>query len=128
VITHDGETLSIKSWAARIGLSPETLRFRLARGWSIERAFDPRNRRDGGRCALPGRPNERTVPGVAASAPTYRAGTPLTYEGTTQTVAAWARSRGMSSNLLEVRLARGWSIARALTTPAERRAHGGATP
>ncbi|HEY5870048.1 MAG TPA: hypothetical protein VI542_31525 [Candidatus Tectomicrobia bacterium] len=40
----------------------------------------------------------------------------LTYQGQTQPLAVWARSRGMSPQLLGWRLRHGWSIERALTT------------
>jgi hypothetical protein len=39
VITFGGETLSLPAWAARIGITRESLRDRLEGGWSVERAL-----------------------------------------------------------------------------------------
>lgn len=41
----------------------------------------------------------------------------LTYQGKTQCVAAWARENGMKVPCIKNRLARGWDIERALSTP-----------
>jgi hypothetical protein len=38
-ITFNGETLSRVQWSKRLGLSPMTVRHRLATGWSVERAL-----------------------------------------------------------------------------------------
>jgi hypothetical protein len=40
----------------------------------------------------------------------------LTYQGKTQCLSAWAEELGIRTNTLVVRLYRGWSIERALTT------------
>jgi hypothetical protein len=37
-LTHDGETLSISTWARRLGIANSTLGKRLESGWSISRA------------------------------------------------------------------------------------------
>lgn len=37
--THDGKTLSLDEWAARVGVRKEALRMRIAKGWPLERAF-----------------------------------------------------------------------------------------
>lgn len=39
LITFDGKTLCVKDWAALTGLSTFTIRYRLNRGWSTERAL-----------------------------------------------------------------------------------------
>lgn len=38
-LTFNGETLCVSEWAERIGLKHETLRGRLSRGWSVEKAL-----------------------------------------------------------------------------------------
>ncbi len=39
MLTHDGETYSVSGWARKLGISPETLRKRLKRGWPLETAL-----------------------------------------------------------------------------------------
>ena len=41
----------------------------------------------------------------------------LTFRGKTQTIMQWAREIGVSFQVLWYRIARGWSVDRALTTP-----------
>lgn len=38
-ITHDGETHILTVWASRVGISEDTIRMRLKRGWSIRKAL-----------------------------------------------------------------------------------------
>jgi hypothetical protein len=47
LITHDGITLPMCDWATKVNISYNALRFRLNKGWSIERALTerPRNER-----------------------------------------------------------------------------------
>jgi len=45
---------------------------------------------------------------------------PITFNGTTQTLAAWGRATGIGSVTIQFRLDHGWTIERALTTPAEK--------
>jgi hypothetical protein len=46
--------------------------------------------------------------------------TPLGYQGQTKNAAEWAREKGLSPELLWWRLKQGWTIERALTTPARK--------
>lgn len=39
LLTHDGRTMRLNAWAAETGLAAASIRWRLARGWSIERAL-----------------------------------------------------------------------------------------
>ena len=39
MITFQGETLSLRDWAQRLGVSRVTLGFRLKRGWSLDRTL-----------------------------------------------------------------------------------------
>lgn len=47
LLTHDGVTLTITAWAARLGLSTEALHYRLRKGWPIERVLSPHKLKDG---------------------------------------------------------------------------------
>ena len=38
-ITYDGQTMRLSEWAESLGVSAKTLRSRLARHWTVERAF-----------------------------------------------------------------------------------------
>lgn len=40
LLTHRGLTLPLTAWAARVGLSPFTIRWRLRAGWSVAKALD----------------------------------------------------------------------------------------
>lgn len=40
-VTYNGETHCVSEWARRAGISHETLRGRLAKGWSMDRALTP---------------------------------------------------------------------------------------
>jgi hypothetical protein len=44
-------------------------------------------------------------------------GTLITFDGETRNIAQWARELKMSCSTLRVRLQKGWSVERALTTP-----------
>ena len=39
MLTHDGETMCLRAWARKLGITHRTLSVRLKRGWSIERAL-----------------------------------------------------------------------------------------
>lgn len=91
LITFNGKTQCLQEWAEEFGLNKATLRRRLQRGWSVERAF-----------------------GEAAKHHSERL---LEFNGTTQSVAEWAKALGMVASTLYTRLDAGWSIERALTTP-----------
>lgn len=44
-ITFRGETLTLNEWARRIGVAPESLRWRLKHGWPVEKALtEPRGK------------------------------------------------------------------------------------
>ncbi len=92
LIQYKGEMLCLQELAERLGMNKTTLRKRLKRGWSIERASETRPRHQ---------PRQRL----------------LEFDGKTQSVADWADQLGMSRQTLYTRLDSGWSIKRALTTP-----------
>jgi hypothetical protein len=87
-----GETLTIAEWASRLGLRHTTIRMRLEKGWSVEKALTPKLR------------------------PSTRA---LTLRNETLTLAEWSERTGIASNTIRMRLANGWGAERALTTPVD---------
>jgi hypothetical protein len=46
MLTYKGITDTVNSWAGRIGISPETLRMRVKKGWPIEQCLSPYRRRN----------------------------------------------------------------------------------
>jgi lambda repressor-like predicted transcriptional regulator len=46
-LSHQGETLTLKQWATRLGMSHQALRNRLNAGWSIEEALSTYRRPSG---------------------------------------------------------------------------------
>lgn len=45
MLTHNGETLTIKEWAERTGLKVNTIKNRRAKGWPVERILDTTDQR-----------------------------------------------------------------------------------
>lgn len=95
-LTYNNQTLTIKQWSTLTGISTATIHARLYRGWTIEKTL------------------------TTAVAPTKKDKLlSITFKGETKTQAAWARELNISKYTLHNRLARlGWSIEKALTTPA----------
>ncbi len=89
-ITFDGRTQCLQEWADEVGLNKATLRKRLRRGWSVEKAL-----------------------GQSARDQSERL---LEFKGATRNVTEWAKALGMSATTLYTRLNSGWSVERALTT------------
>lgn len=87
-LTHQGKTLSISSWARTLNLVPATLRKRLEKGWSIEKALSPRIRK------------QHT----------------LTYKGQTKLVSKWALELDIPYATLMRRVKLGWTPEQILTT------------
>ena len=102
-IEHNGEKKTIAEWAKAIGVSRQTIRYRLEAGWKTEDVISPVV--DGGINRLPGNNFNRY----------------LEFEGKKMTVAQWARELGMRKTTLLSRLSSGWSIQKALTEKIDRR-------
>jgi hypothetical protein len=96
LLSFDGQTRCLADWADRFGLRWTTLRNRLAAGWPAEKALTAPIQQ-------PGRNQQRNRW--------------LTHQGETMIVTDWAAARGMPAKVLRKRLAAGWSVSRALTTP-----------
>lgn len=78
-ITHNGVTLSLKEWAARLKISVGSLHSRLSKGWPIDRAL-----------SAPGREYDKKY----------------TFNGETKTLTEWGRLFGVRRQLLTERLRR----------------------
>lgn len=96
LITYHGETMCLQEWADRLGLNKTTLRKRLSRGWSVERAFGESPRKQ---------PREIL----------------LTFDGQTMNVAEWASVLGIPAPTLYTRLSAGLSIELVLSAQSTRR-------
>lgn len=89
-----GQAHTLPEWSKQLGISREALRERLKRGESLERAIEAIERRK----RIAGRTRELT------------GGTPLK---------VLARAHGIHENTVRTRLHLGWSLERALNTPAD---------
>jgi len=88
-ITYNGKTQNIKEWAKDIGISDASLRGRLKRGWTIEKAL--------------------------TSGPiTKFAEKSITFNGKTQNLKKWAEELGIDPTSLNKRLKK-WPLEQALT-------------
>jgi hypothetical protein len=78
-ITFQGKTMTLKEWAADLGVSSAVLQSRLARGWPLEKVLVPRLRKR------------------------YE---PITFNGMSLTVKEWSRKLGIPEVTLRSRLAK----------------------
>ena len=92
-ITYKGVVDTLSGWADRLGMSRDTIKLRLRRGWSIEKTL--------------------TTPYI-----TKEVG--ILYRGETLSMRGWAKRFGMAYNTLYYRIAQGWPMEEALTTPVKR--------
>lgn len=91
-----GQTKNLHAWAEELHFSSGTLDSRLRSGWSAEQILTtPLGRK------------RRKPRGIHM----------LTYNGKTQSVAAWEAEMGLGRSMIYKRLRRGWSLEEALTTP-----------
>lgn len=93
LLTHAGKTQTVAEWAAEIGMSPVTLHCRMKKGWPVDRILTSR------------------------AWETADHAKPITFNGKTMNVTAWAKVVGIPKNALVKRLQKGWPVERALTTP-----------
>lgn len=97
-IAHNGETLSISEWAKRTGISEGTLERRInASKMAIDEAL-----------SVPVGCTKRQVETV------------LSFNGQNKALIQWAKEFGLSAQAVRKRIARGWSVESALTTPSQR--------
>lgn len=86
--TYKGVTLPLAYWAEYLGISYETLYFRLTNGWSVKRAFETKVE------------NKQ-----------------YTFNGETHSLSEWAKITGLKEETIRMRIFKKWSIERTLTTP-----------
>jgi len=96
-ITFNGKSMSLNKWAKFINVRKQTLKMRLERGWSIEEALGVKPRK--------GKPH-----------PSEHF---LTHNGQTHNLATWSKMLNFPGSVLKMRIYRGWSVEKALTTPTD---------
>ena len=94
ILEFQGKSQSLQEWADELGISESTIRWRLNKGDSTEKALTTKVR--------------KTV---------HQRKKYLTHKGNTKTVSEWARYLGIDSKILYTRLKRGWTIEKTLETP-----------
>src|SRR5215469_1511097 len=98
LITHNGQTLCLKDWAALSRISRATLRSRLAAGWSFADAISIRP------------PNGR-----------FKGTRFYTHNGQTLSLMEWSKLCGIGWSTLNNRLKAGWTFADAISIPPDGR-------
>lgn len=97
-LSFQGETHTVSEWERLREFRPGTLKNRIQRGWSTDRAL--------------------TAPlGEPQHAEDMRQNQRLEWNGETMTLIEWADRRGMRYATLDQRLRAGWTVERALNTP-----------
>lgn len=94
VLAFRGETKCLTDWADELGIDARTLTYRLKHGWTVDDAL--------------------TIPAGSTHTERNRL---LTHDGKTLCLSEWSTLTGINAATLHCRLARGWSISRAMTTP-----------
>jgi hypothetical protein len=104
LITFNGKELTLSDWGRSLGIGMGTLSARLRARWTIEEAL-----------TIPlGQSRPR------ANAPErkpHKSERPVTHDGRTQSLSAWAREVGIAMPTLHRRLNAGWSVEAAFTCP-----------
>lgn len=101
-LTHEGQTRTLNAWAKITGISTNTLRNRVRKGWDAKTAL--------------------TTPVFKPSAtpkPKAKRSTAkmLTHNGKTKTVAQWSKITGIPAPVLHMRERSGWDAEKIITTP-----------
>lgn len=142
-LTFNGETLSVKEWAEKLGIRENTLRMRIFRGHDVATVLDPNVNESCIRKELNVAFNGEThnlrtwaaITGISVQTLSLRmhSGWPVKdtltvkvhkqeatrYEvrGKAKTITEWAKELGVAPSLIRARLARGWSVERAVFLP-----------
>lgn len=98
-VTHDGKTLSTVEWSRGLGLSNNAVRVRLQNGWCESCAVSV-TKQDAYR-GCPHRENARVKPLI-------------TFQGKSQSIAAWGKELGFGRGVIGHRLRQGMSVEDAL--------------
>lgn len=104
IVEYKGKLYTFVQLAEAHNIRPDTLARRLRYGWALDKAIETP--------VLPvGTMTEAKRAGRA------RIGTQITFMGRTQNISAWAREFGIRPHIIYGRLAWGWSVEKAITTP-----------
>lgn len=93
-ITYRDHEYELNDLCEKLGLNSDTVKMRIYRGWSVEKAIET---------------------------PIRDTSVKLTYNNQTHTLEEWADITGISVRALDTRMRRDWSTERILTTPAQQR-------
>jgi hypothetical protein len=97
-LTCNGQTRPINEWSDITGITRQTIRERIKRGWTIEAALtEPAGHRT----------KAEPKPEPKAS---HRPAQTITHNGKTHTIAQWASIIGVNPRTLHWRLRKGWSV------------------
>lgn len=91
--TYQGRTLTLGQWSIETGIEVSTLRYRIGKGWGIEKAL--------------------TAPDCRGKNTTHQ----LTYGGRTLGLQEWSAETGIPYSTLWNRITQGWPIKHAIETP-----------
>lgn len=94
LITFNGQTHNLATWAKRTGIRVTCILHRLDAGWTVERALTE-----------------------SVTAAPLRNQKLLTFKGESLPIAEWARRTGINRATIQDRLYNGWTIEEALMTP-----------
>ena len=101
-----GFRLTLIGWAARLGIDYDVLRLRLAKGWTVQRAFETPVDKSARAPAREAR--------AKRNAPHKKRAKVLEYNGERRTVSEWARRLDVPKVTIYLRLRRGHTVGQAL--------------
>ena len=93
-LEYQGKRKSLQEWSDELGIAESTIRWRISKGYSAEKALTTKVRK------------------TLNTGKKY-----LTYKGDTKTVSEWARYLKIDPKILYSRLGRGWTIEKTIETP-----------
>lgn len=106
VITFNGESMTLQQWSEKVGIKRETIAARLNKGKTVEAALT---------LSVATRPLNR-----GCDYHNHRIGNRvIEFGGVKLTLQQWSKKLGIKRECLATRLNRGWSVERAITTPAK---------
>ncbi|KGJ13600.1 hypothetical protein [Paracoccus sanguinis] len=111
-LTHNGETLTVREWAARIGVTPHTIHVRLTAGWDVADAVTTTHEeaQHRARQAMQRRAHAPTQRTWSRGSPAKR----LTHNGQTLTIREWSEITGIKIGTIKRRIAAGMDMASVL--------------
>lgn len=113
MLTHEGQTHDLTTWAKITGVSKQALRNRVRKKWDAQRILTTPTHM----------PKAEPKPKAKRSAAKQ-----LTHDGQTRTIAQWSKATGIPQTILHMRERSGWNAERILTTPYTPRRQRGVVP